>query len=71
MCYTFIIKKKKKEEEEMEGRELGDGCSVFHKHNEGKKRLIPKPVLLCSQQVLKLRVCWVGRGCRVCGRCKV
>ena len=53
----------------MEGRELGDGYSVFHKHTEGKKRLIPKPVLLCSQQVLKLRVCWVGRGCRVCGRC--
>ena len=67
MCYTFIIKKKK----EVEGSDLGDGCSEFHEYTEGKNRLIPKSVLLCSQQVLKLRVCWVGRGRRVCGRCEV
>lgn len=28
----------------MEGSELGDGCSEFHKYTEGKKRLIPKSV---------------------------
>ena len=55
--FIVWLSEKIMEPEEMEGRELGDGCSVFHKHTEGKKRLIPKPVLLCSQQVLKLRVC--------------